>query len=60
MDKRKYIIYCHERGMWWMPNERGYTKTRKEAGIYSHEQATRICQNANQCGKIEESMERVE
>lgn len=43
----KYWIWCNERNMWWRPNRRGYTSEREEAGVYSLEEATEICDNAN-------------
>lgn len=45
--------------MWWKPNRRGYTIVREEAGVYSFEEATEICESANRfCspGKVEELM----
>lgn len=43
----KYYIWCSERNMWWRAGRHGYTIDRTEAGAYSLEEATEICENAN-------------
>lgn len=44
----KCLIYSVEHKGFWKSNHRGYTNIRSEAGIYSLEEATKICLNANQ------------
>lgn len=41
-----YLIWSNEHDAWWGPNERGYTRTLAGAGIYSREDAIRICKHA--------------
>jgi hypothetical protein len=43
----KYYLWCFERGMWWKSGEYGYTILLSEAGIYTEEQALKICMKAN-------------
>lgn len=53
----KYYIWSHERNMWWKPNSWGYTFYLFEAGLYSAEEADKICADANKySNKKEESM----
>lgn len=52
-----YLIWSMERGMWWKPNHRGYTFSRKEAGRYTHAEALKIVSAANLAsGDIPEEM----
>lgn len=43
----KFLIWSMEHNAWWMPNERGYTPSREEAGRYSFEEACKIVKAAN-------------
>ena len=38
-----YLIWSHERGAWWGPGGRGYTRRISAAGRYSREDALREC-----------------
>lgn len=44
---KQYLIWSIEHEAWWMPNRRGYTRSRKEAGKYNEEDALSIVKNAN-------------
>jgi hypothetical protein len=53
----KWLIWSDEHGAWWRPLKRGYTRNLDEAGRYSFEEATEICENANRYGdRILETM----
>jgi|HubBroStandDraft_6_1064221.scaffolds.fasta_scaffold00529_3 hypothetical protein len=41
-----YLIWSNEHDGWWGPGERGYTRTLDKAGLYSREDAIRICKHA--------------
>lgn len=45
--KEKWLIYSTEHRAWWKPDWNGYTTKRKEAGLYSFEEACRVVENAN-------------
>jgi hypothetical protein len=45
---KKWLIWCHERDMWWKPNRQGYTFYLNEAGHYSYMDACEIVKEANQ------------
>ena len=47
MPEKKYKIWSAEHHGWWKPNRRGYTTKRKEAGIYSFEEASEIVEGGN-------------
>ncbi len=47
MADERYIIFSIERGMWWKPNQFGYTGRLEEAGRYTREEAEKICEDAN-------------
>ena len=42
-----YLIWSNEHRAWWAPNECGYRKDWREAGLYTHDAAVRICADAN-------------
>jgi hypothetical protein len=42
-----FKIWSIEHNAWWKPAERGYTKFRKKAGIYTFEKALEIVRGAN-------------
>jgi hypothetical protein len=42
----KYLIWSTERGAWWRPAERGYTRDILEAGRYSRVEAIELCRRA--------------
>jgi hypothetical protein len=46
MDK-KFLIWSIERDAWWAPAWNGYRKAKKDAGIYSFEEALKILREAN-------------
>ncbi len=43
----KYLIYSVEHRAWWKKSKFGYTPLIHEAGLFSLEEATSICTNAN-------------
>jgi hypothetical protein len=43
----KYRIWSIEHTAWWRPQEHGYTTEITVAGIYTEEDARRICFHAN-------------
>lgn len=45
-DHRIYRIYSREHNAWWKPNECGYTVDVEQAGLYTFDQADRICRGA--------------
>lgn len=47
VDKRKYLIWSNEHGLWWGPGYCGYTPVISRAGRYRLTEATIICTNAN-------------
>jgi hypothetical protein len=47
MNSPLYLIWSEEHGAWWSPDQNGYTRSIREAGRYSLEQAIDIVQRAN-------------
>ena len=43
----KFYIWSFEHNKWWAPHSIGYTSNIDEAGIYTFEDATKICIGAN-------------
>ena len=43
-----WIIWSIEHNRYWKAGEMGYTFDRKEAGVYTFDEALRIVTNANQ------------
>ena len=43
----EFLVWSNEQRKWWKPNHRGYTLFIEEAGRYSQDAATRICEDAN-------------
>jgi hypothetical protein len=48
----KYLIWSNQQGMWWRPDECGYTDRIEEAGRYSRTEADRIVANATCDGQL--------
>ncbi len=44
---KEFLIWSIEHGMWWLPDEDGYTEERMCAGRYSYDDACRIVKGAN-------------
>lgn len=42
-----WLIWSNEHGLWWKPNQRGYTQRVEEAGLYTLDEAIKICTEAN-------------
>lgn len=42
-----WLIWSNEHKAWWAENERGYTRSRKEAGRYTQGMAADIVAGAN-------------
>lgn len=40
---KHFLIWSIEHNAWWRPDECGYTKRNDQAGVYSQEDAERIC-----------------
>lgn len=47
MTEELWLVWSIEHGMWWLPNWRGYTENRAEAGRYTYEEALKIVKQAN-------------
>lgn len=45
--EQPYFIWSNEHKAWWRAGECGYTVEMEEAGRYSYEHASHICQRAN-------------
>ena len=43
----QWLVWSNEHRGWWKPQSAGYTKSRKQAGRYSLDEATEICVGAN-------------
>jgi hypothetical protein len=53
----EWLIWSREHGAWWCPESSGYTRNLDQAGRYSLEQATEICEHANRYSdRIQETM----
>lgn len=44
---KTFLIWCHERQGYWMPNRNGYTIYKEYAGRYDLFEACEICKEAN-------------
>jgi hypothetical protein len=42
-----FLVWSEEHGAWWRPGRMGYTRSIREAGRYSLEDAADICERAN-------------
>jgi len=42
-----YVIWSIEHDAWWLPNEWGYTRHMKNAGMFPQGRAKQIISNAN-------------
>ena len=52
-----YLIWSFEHNAWWAPYSMGYRDSVEEAGLYTKDQAERICRDANRhCDKPNEEM----
>ena len=52
-----YLVYSFEHNAWWAPYSMGYKDKVEEAGLYTREQAVRICRDANEfCDNPNEEM----
>lgn len=47
--KTTYRIWSFEHNSWWKGGHSGYTHNMDDAGIYSHEEADKICIGGNIC-----------
>jgi len=52
LDVPLYLIWSNQHGMWWRPDEAGYTRTLEEAGRYSRADAERIVNAATVNGQL--------
>jgi hypothetical protein len=43
-----YLIWNHEKGLWWGPRQHGYTASLTAAGRYTRDEAVKICADAIQ------------
>lgn len=55
-----YLIWSYEHDGWWKENSTGYTDDVEQAGLYTEEQASQICNEANLFGKVNEVMRKAE
>lgn len=44
---KQFLIWSNEHGAWWRANSCGYTTAVAGAGVYTKEEAEKICKNAN-------------
>ncbi len=49
-----WLIWSGEHKGWWNPERHGYTKSRKDAGLYAFDEACHICASANAHRKDDE------
>lgn len=47
-----FLIWSNQKGMWWRPNERGYTPIIDEAGRYDRDAAEKIVSRATLDGML--------
>ena len=47
MEEQKYWIWSFQHHAWWRPGCNGYTGALNEAGLYSLEDAEKICMTSN-------------
>lgn len=43
----KWLIWCHDRQMWWAPQQNGYTRNVERAGRYSFAEAKDLVETAH-------------
>lgn len=43
----EWLIWSNEHNAWWRNNRCGYTSSYEQAGLYTFEEALRICRDAN-------------
>ena len=46
MSDDGYLVWSNEHGKWWRAQSMGYTRDVKDAGVYSREDAIKICRKA--------------
>lgn len=46
MADEPYLIWSHEHGAWWGPEECGYVRSLSQAGRYTQAQALAVCARA--------------
>lgn len=51
----KWLVWCHERQMWWRFAGVGYTEKEHEAGRFTFEEATDIIWDAHDGGRLYDS-----
>jgi hypothetical protein len=44
---KPFLVWSEEHGAWWRPGRAGYTRSIREAGRYSLDEAAAIVENAN-------------
>lgn len=44
---KPWLVWSEEHGAWWKPGRRGYTRSIREAGRYSLDEAADIVEKAN-------------
>lgn len=47
MENKEFIIYSTEHQAWWKKNKFGYTSHIEMAGVFSYEEAIKICTDSN-------------
>lgn len=56
MPEEQYYIFNYEHHAWRLADRSGFTKDIRQAGVYAHDQAKLICEQANRSGQIREEM----
>lgn len=47
MKEQMYVIWSYEHSSWWRPHSMGYTVDINQAGLYTKDEAAKICDDAN-------------
>lgn len=51
-EVKDHLVWSYEHKAWWGPNHCGYTPIILDAGLYTHAEATEICESANYAPEI--------
>lgn len=46
-EKKGWLVWSNEHDAWWLANRNGYTTYLSQAGVFTYEEATTICFDAN-------------
>ena len=56
-ERRPWLVWSNQHGMWWRGGERGYTRYIEEAGRYTHAAAAAIVARATCDGQLQRHRE---